>query len=158
MGVYPDKKNYGYGNMSDKDRAVFDVWHSGIHDDVFDFQKELYAYGRHDVVLLRKACLKYRREFMESTDIDLFNQIALRSCCMVVYKTHFLPRDTLALTHSNAYTNQHKAFSNVSIEWLEFVKTLNVQVSHALTDGEVMFGKYYLDCYYEQGGEICFGI
>ena len=72
---------------------------------------------------------------------------------MAVYKTHFLPRDTLALTHNNAYINQHKAFSNVSIEWLEFVKShRGVQVSHALSEGEVMFGKYHLDGYYEEGG------
>ena len=133
--------------------VTFDAWYSDIHDGVFDFQKELYAYGRNDVVLLREACLKYRHEFMESTAIDPFNQVTLPSCCMAVYKTHFLPRDTLALTHNNAYINQHKAFSNVSIEWLEFVKShRGVQVSHALSEGEVMFGKYYLDGYYEEGG------
>ena len=65
----------------------------------------------------------------------------------------FLPRDTLALTHNNAYIDQHKAFSNISIEWLEFVKShRNVDIEHALTGGERLIGGYYLDGYYEQNG------
>ena len=104
-------------------RLAFDMWYRDTAGGVFDFQKELHAYGRHDVVLLREACLKYRDEFMQCTGLDPFNQTTLASCCMAVYKTHYLPKDTLALTHNNAYINQHKAFSNISIEWLEYVKS-----------------------------------
>ena len=132
---------------------LINVWYSENSGGVFDFQKELYAYGRNDVVLLREACLKYRHEFMECTGLDSFNQTTLASCCMAVYRTMFLPRDTLALSHNNAYIDQHKAFSNISIEWLEFVKShRNVDIEHALTGGERLIGGYYLDGYYEQNG------
>lgn len=117
IGPYPDKTCYGYDTMSDKDRAEFDEWYRGVANGVFNFQKELYTYGRNDVILLREACLKYCSEFIECTELDPFSQTTLASCCMTVYKTHFLPRDTLALTHNNAYINQYKAFSNISIEW-----------------------------------------
>ncbi|KAL2077904.1 hypothetical protein ACEWY4_025589 [Coilia grayii] len=72
---------------------------------------------------------------------------------MAVYKTHYLPADTLALTHNNAYVNQHKAYSNISIQWLEFVKfSRNVDVQHALNSGEVQVGRYHIDGYYEKDG------
>ena len=153
-GPYPEKHDYGYDNMSDKDKAMFDTWYNEVAEGVFDFQKELYKYGRNNVILLREACLKYRAEFIECTGLDLFSYTTLASCCMAVYKTCFLPKDTLALIHNNAYVNQHKAYSNISIEWLEFLKeTRNVDIHHALTHGEMMVGKYYVDGYYEKDGE-----
>lgn len=80
-------------------------------------------YGKNDVVLLREACMKYRDEFIQCTKLDPFRYTTLAACCMAVYKTHYLPKDTLALTHKNAYTNQNKTYSAISIEWLEYVKT-----------------------------------
>ncbi|XP_049334558.1 uncharacterized protein LOC125801697 isoform X1 [Astyanax mexicanus] len=153
VGPYPDKSFYGYDTMSDKDKQQFDEWYNTVSGGVFDFKKELYVYGRNDVVLLREACIKYRDEFIQCTQLDPFNYTTLASCCMAVYKTHFLPKDTLALTHNNAYVTQHKTFSNVSIEWLEYVRsTRDVDVHHALTHGEVKFGAYYVDGYYEKDG------
>ncbi|KAI4891164.1 hypothetical protein NFI96_009541 [Prochilodus magdalenae] len=152
-GPYPAKSFYGYDTMNDKDRKQFDEWYNTVSGGVFDFKRELYVYGRNDVVLLREACIKYRDEFIRCTKLDPFNYTTLASCCMAVYKTHFLPKDTLALTHNNAYVNQHTTFSNVSIEWLEFVKsTRDVDVPHALTHGEMKFGVYHVDGYYEKDG------
>ena len=67
IGPYPTKWHYGYDTMSDKDRLAFNVWYSDNSGGVFDFQKELYAYGRNDVVLLREACLKYQEVSMTCT-------------------------------------------------------------------------------------------
>ena len=113
--------------------------------------KRSFVYGKNNVVLLCEACIKYRDKFIQCTKLDPFNYTTLASCCMAVYKTHFLPKDTLALTHNNAYINQHKTFSNASTEWLEYVKhTRDVDVHHALTHGEMKFGVYYVDGYYEK--------
>ena len=105
-GPYPDKHYYGNVTMPDKDTAEFDKWYNDVADSVFYFQKEeLYTYGRNYVVLLREACLKYCLEFIECAGLDQYNHTTLASCCMSVYKTCFLPRDTLALTHNNTYVN-----------------------------------------------------
>lgn len=37
VGPYPDKKFYGYENMSDKDLAKFNVWYSTVAGKVFRF-------------------------------------------------------------------------------------------------------------------------
>ncbi|KAL2078838.1 hypothetical protein ACEWY4_024582 [Coilia grayii] len=152
-GAYPARHYYGYEVMTDKERVAFDAWYVEASKNEFDFQKELYTYGRNDVVLLREACIKYRQEFINCTGLDPFAQTTLASCCMAVYKTHYLPADTLALTHNNAYVNQHKAYSNISIQWLEFLKfSRNVDVQHALNRGEVQVGRYHIDGFYEKDG------
>ncbi|KAL1280074.1 hypothetical protein QQF64_014674 [Cirrhinus molitorella] len=152
VGRYPDKKCYGYSTMSNQERAAFDTWYSTVSDKVFDFKKELALYGRNDVVLLREACMKYREEFILCTGLDPFNYTTLAATCMAVYKTHYMPKDTIALTRNNAYINQHKTYSNTSIEWLEYVqKSRSIEVQHALNRGEVSFGKYYVDGFYDDG-------
>ncbi|XP_067226351.1 uncharacterized protein [Chanodichthys erythropterus] len=153
VGPYPDKKYYNYDNMSDKDQAKFDAWYGTTTDKVFNFKNELYDYGVNDVVLLREGCMKYREAFIECTKLDPFGFTTLASCSMGVFKTHYLEKDTLALTHNNAYVQQSKTYSSASIEWLEFVKkTRNVDIHHALNHGEVSVGRYFLDGYFEQNG------
>ncbi|XP_048008700.1 uncharacterized protein LOC125243250 [Megalobrama amblycephala] len=152
IGPYPEKHFYGYSTMSTQEMLKFDDWYNGLSDAVFDFKKELEMYCKSDVYLLREACMKYRNEFILCTDLDPFNYTTLAGCAMAVYKTHFLPKDTIALTHDKAYTNQNKTYSNVSIEWLEYLqKSHSNGIQHALNHGEVSFGKYYVDGFYDDG-------
>ncbi|XP_056591324.1 uncharacterized protein LOC130431856 isoform X1 [Triplophysa dalaica] len=153
QGPYPAKHYYGYTTMSDSARVKFDQWYDTRKGKIFDFKKEIGLYCMNDVVLLREACITYRKEFIECTQVDPFSFTTLASCCMGVFKSHFLTPNTIALTHNNAYIHQHKTFSNVSIEWLEYVKkTRDVDIHHALTHGEMQFGSFYVDGYYEQSG------
>ncbi|XP_039511243.1 uncharacterized protein LOC120466725 [Pimephales promelas] len=150
VGPYPAKELYGYETMSEIERVRFDSWYTCVLNDVFDFEKELAFYCRNDVVILREACIKYRKEFIECTNIDPFKSVTLAGTCMKVFKTNFLSRDTVALTHSHAYINQYKTYSNASIQWLEFIKSKDcVPVQHALNHGEQAFGPYHVDGYYE---------
>ncbi len=154
VGVYPSKEMYGYNTMSDSDQTKFDSWYESVAGQVFDFKKQLGMYCKNDVVLLREGCMKYRNEFIECTSVDPFGCVTLAGCAMKVFKTLFLPKDTIALTHKNAYVNQCKAYSNPSIQWLEYIKaSKNVDVHHALNYGEVKFGSFYVDGYYEINGD-----
>ena len=152
VGPYPSTHYYGYDNMSEKDRVDFLQWYNTVRHEVFDFQFQLRSYGINDVVVLRKACMLYRATFLEGTGLDPFECTTLASCCMTVFKTRFLPRDTLALTHNGAYVNQYKTFSNASIQWLEFEAFKNgVEIHHALNHGEKQFGPYHVDGFCERG-------
>ncbi|XP_048053134.1 uncharacterized protein LOC125272385 isoform X1 [Megalobrama amblycephala] len=152
VGPYPDKEFYGYATMSNQERVTFDEWYNTVSDKMFDFKKELSIYGKNDVVLLREACMKYREEFILCTGLDPFNYTTLVSTCMAVYKTHYIPKDTVALTRNDAYTNQNKTYSNVSIEWLEYIqKSRSIDIQHALNGGEVSIGKYYVDGFHDDG-------
>ncbi|XP_048015433.1 uncharacterized protein LOC125247925 [Megalobrama amblycephala] len=150
VGPYPSKHFYGYNTMSNSDRERFDEWYNSVQNKIFDFRNELGIYCRNDVIILRQACMKFRDEFMNCAQIDPFKCLTLAGTCMKVFKTNYLCRDTLALTHNNAYINQFKTYSNASIQWLEYIKeSRNVDVRHALNYGEVQFGPFHLDGYYE---------
>ncbi len=154
VGPYPGKELYGYHTMTDSDQTKFDRWYESVAGQVFDFKKQLGMYCKNDVVLLREGCMKYRNEFIECTNIDPFGCVTLAGCAMKVFKTLFLAKDTIALTHKNAYVNQYKAYSNPSIQWLEYIKaSKNVDVHHTLNHGEVKFGSFYVDGYYEINGD-----
>ncbi|KAL1246654.1 hypothetical protein QQF64_034431 [Cirrhinus molitorella] len=103
VGPYPDKKFYGYENMSDKDQVKFDLWYNTLSGKVFHFKTELREYGVNDVVVIWEACMKYREAFIDCTELDTFNFTTLASCCMGVFKTRYLNRDTLAMTHNFIY-------------------------------------------------------
>lgn len=154
VGPFPEPHFYGYDNMSDKDRTDFMQWYNTVRDGVFDFQLELRRYGINDVVVLHKACTVYREAFIECTDLDPFDYTTLASCCMAVFKTRFLPPDTLALTYDGAYIGQYKTFSSASIQWLEFEAFRNkIEIRHALNHGEEKFGPYHVDGFCDSGNE-----
>ena len=151
VGPYPEPQLYGYDTMIEKEKSLFMAWYSTVRHKLFDFQRELQKYGVNDVVVLRKACLVYRDTFMKCTDLDPFTYTTLASVCMAVYKSMFLPQNTVAYTFDGAYHTQHKTFSNVSIQWLEYVAHKhNTHIQHALNSGEKQFGPFFTDGYDEE--------
>ncbi|KAL3983293.1 interferon-induced GTP-binding protein Mx [Sarotherodon galilaeus] len=146
VGPYPDPSFYGYERMSESGKASFMEWYQTASQNTFDFQVELRRYCVNDVDVLRKACTIYRDTLLGCTQVDPFMHTTLAAFSMGVYKTLFLPRDTLALTYDGAYVEQNKTFSNVSIEWLQYVShTTNTVIKHALRGGEQRVGPYFLD-------------
>ncbi|XP_077961146.1 uncharacterized protein LOC144382995 [Gasterosteus aculeatus] len=148
VGKYPDPSYYGFDDMSDSDKARFMEWYNTVSGGTFDFQKEIGRYCVNDVEVLRKACSIYRETFIECTELDPFSFTTLASSCMGVFKTLFLPKDTVALTFEGAYTAQNKTYSDVSMQWLEYVAlTENIEIKHALNHGEQLFEPFYVDGY-----------
>ncbi|XP_051811557.1 uncharacterized protein LOC127536113 isoform X1 [Acanthochromis polyacanthus] len=148
VGKYPDPSYYGYDSMSDSDKQRFMAWYDSVREKTFDFQTEIQHYCSNDVEVLRKACLIYRETFISCTDLDPFAFTTLPSSCMGVFKTRFLPKDTLVLTYEGAYTRQNKTYSDVSMQWLEFMaKAEGSEIRHALNHGEQRFGDFIVDGY-----------
>ena len=106
-------------------------------------------------VLLR-GCSIYQDTFWKCTELNPFVFTTLASSCMGVFKTLFLKKDTLALTYDGAYVGQHKAFSDVSIQWLEYLShSKNMEVKHAVKHGEHQIGPYFVDGY-QPDTKACF--
>lgn len=121
IGSYPSPAYYGYNEMCDNDKTSFMSWYDTVRGDTFDFHTEIRRYCINDVEVLRRACTVYRESFLECTQLDPFAFTTLASSCMGVFKTMFLPTDTVALTYESAYIAQNKAYSDASIQWLEYV-------------------------------------
>ncbi|KAK9535956.1 hypothetical protein VZT92_005785 [Zoarces viviparus] len=101
IGCYPTPYYYGYDAMCDRDKNSFMGWYATVRNDTFDFQAEIRRYCINDVEVLRRACTVYRESFLECTQLDPFAFTTLASSCMGVFKTMFLPADTVALTYED---------------------------------------------------------
>ncbi len=105
-------------------------------------------YCKNDVVLLPEGCIKYRKEFIECTNVDPFRCVTLVGCAMKVF---FIQRHNSPNAQKR---NPYKAYSTPSIQWLEYIKaSKNVDVHHALNHAEVKFVPYHVDGYYEFNGD-----
>ncbi len=82
--------------MSEPDSTKFDRWCESVAGQMFNFKKQLAMYCKNDVVLLREGCIKYRKEFIESTNVDPFGCVPLAGCAIVT-EADFTQR-----VHSNA--------------------------------------------------------
>ena len=138
VGPVPDAKHYGPDQMSTDGRAKFLKWHQERVSEgyVFEFRKELEAYCRSDVDILRRSMLRFREDFIAIANIDPLQYITIASVCMNVYRSKFMPERTIGVIKDSVRTETH---SKISINWLKWVYDTNggkVRIQHALNGGE----------------------
>ena len=141
VGKVPDVKYYGPDQMMADNRKKFLKWHQDrINENyVFDFKKELEDYCRSDVDILRRSMLKFREDFISIANIDPLQYITIASVCMTVYRSKFMPENTIGVIKDIAKT---EAFSKISMDWLKWISdTQNVYIQHALNGGEHVIPK-----------------
>ena len=162
--VLPPKHFYLPENMMPKVREEFERWYDKNLCTSFDFAHELLKYCRSDVDILRRACLSFREIFMEATSfkhasnsigIDPFlSCITIASACNLVFRSHFLKTDTIAVVPPYTPYDNH---SIESIEWLTFLeKSEGIEIQHARKDGgEVRISGAKVDGF-DHTSEICY--
>ena len=136
IGTIPDKQYYAPDQMSPGDRNKFLKWYQDRLDEdfVFDFKKELKDYCKSDVDILRRSMLKFRSDFIDIANIDPLQFITIASVCMAVYRSKFLPTNTIGIIKDFA---KNEVFSKISIKWLNWISdTNNVHIQHAMNGGE----------------------
>ena len=141
VGPVPDVKYYGPDQMMVDKRKKFLKWHQDrINENyVFDFKKELEAYCRSDVDILRRSMLKFREDFITIANIDPLQYITIASVCMTVYRSQFMPANTIGIIKDSAKT---ETFSKISMNWLKWIwDTQNIYIQHALNGGEHVIPK-----------------
>ncbi|XP_058890904.1 uncharacterized protein LOC117407014 isoform X1 [Acipenser ruthenus] len=148
VGPFPEPIYYGVQQMMSKDRDDFYKWYDSIKMGVFNFRDEMAFYCKNDVEILKEACIKFRTEVYAIGQIDPFQCTTIASLCMAMYRSKFMPKDTIAIIPPDNYSEQQKSFSNASIQWLMYVaETENVFIQHALNYGELKIGPFFLDGY-----------
>ena len=136
VGPIPDVKYYGPDQMMPDVRNKFLKWYQDRLDEnfVFDFKKELKEYCRSDVDILRRSMLKFREDFIDIANIDPLQYITIASVCMSVYRSKFMPKDTIGII-KNIVRNE--MFSKISVKWLNWVSdTQDIHIQHAMNGGE----------------------
>lgn len=131
VGPIPDVKYYGDYTMKPKQREIFLKWHSERVSEnyIFDFEAELESYCASDVDILRRGCLAFRKEFLEIANIDPLQYLTIASVCMAIYRSKYMPTDTIAIDEND----KKDTYSKASIAWLRQFSN----VRHALNGGEV---------------------
>ncbi|XP_040276243.1 uncharacterized protein LOC120991509 [Bufo bufo] len=153
--------------MMPGEKKEFTDWYEKHKNDTFNFQKELKAYCKQDVEVLRRACECYRDTIMAMTEqkvlqyikrenkyrmvtkcIDPLQLITLAAVCMAMYRFKFLPKNTIAIVPADNYHKTQKRFSTPAIQWLMYLEHAEgISIQHALKGGEKKVGKYFLDGY-----------
>ena len=136
VGSIPCKNDYGFNKMKPDERTKFLKWYEERVNEnyVFDFKKEILEYCRSDVDILRRGIMKLREDFIKLENIDPLCYITIASVCMTIYRSNYMPKDTIAIVPEYAKTDN---YSKMSIMWLNYIsKTKNLNIQHALNGGE----------------------
>ena len=152
IGPIPPTPYYSPNGMNPKDREKLLEWHQGMRDRnyVFNFNEEIVAYCRSDVDILRRCCLEFRELFYDVTEIDPFATLTIASACHLVYRTNYLPKDTIAIIPPFGCCPKNKQ-SLFAHKWLSYTAEKNeICIQHARNDGEKRLGPYLLDGYCEE--------
>ena len=140
--------------MSPKDREAFLAWHASKKESnyVFNFKEEIVTYCRSDVDILRRCCLEFYANCFTKLP-KLIRSVPLPShlhACHTVYRTNYLPKDTIAIIPPMGYTPKAKQ-SLIAHKWLSYLSEKNdVYIQHARDGCEKRVCKYSWDGYSEE--------
>ena len=91
MGSIPDRKYYDPEGMKPHEMAAFETWYRQ-QTGIFDLQKELVAYCKSDVELLKKGCEAFVKQFKKEADFNPFERYTtIASACIRYWRQHHLP-------------------------------------------------------------------
>ena len=138
VGPMPSKKHYGYNQMKPEERSKFLKWYNDRVGEnyTFDFKKEILEYCRSDVDILRRGMMKLREDFINLENIDPLRYITIALVCMMIYRSNYIPKKTIAIVPEYTKTDN---FSKTSIMWLSYVSTIKgygVNIQLALNGDE----------------------
>ena len=132
VGPYPEKKYFCpemmKGGISDETGLLsgavgeFEAFYKTVKHETFDLQKELLEYCQQDVIILRDACLQFRRDFIKITNLDpLVKHITLSQLAMDYYRVSLMKEETIARISCNSHHSEENQ-SKSALQWLLYVE------------------------------------
>ena len=80
---------------------------------IFNFQKEIVEYCQMDVEILRRACIQFRKIFLEVSETDPFiAACTIASACSYVFRKKFLVPNTIGIIPPTGYRRLTNATIN----------------------------------------------
>ena len=133
IGPIPDEKFYGYNRMKTDACAAFIKWHNErvAENYIFNLKEEQLSYCHSDVDLLRRGMMTFREDFLDVANIDPLQYITIASVCLAIYRSRFLPENSIAIIDQTV----NDQYSKESIGWLNSFE--NPDIKHALNGREV---------------------
>ncbi|XP_032690647.1 LOW QUALITY PROTEIN: uncharacterized protein LOC116853627 [Odontomachus brunneus] len=152
IGPLPDIDYYSPDTMKSDEREQFLTWHAEMtgKNAVFNFQQEIVRYCRNDGDILRRACLAYRKIFLDRGNVCPFEECTtIASTCMKVFRKNFLREKEIGIIPLGGYRGAN-AQSRKALQWLlQMEHELGRTIIHAgrgrerhLSEGTLVDGYY----------------
>ncbi|XP_055387199.1 uncharacterized protein LOC129615842 [Condylostylus longicornis] len=155
VGLLPAIEYYGADSMKPKERDIFLQWHENHKNDVFNMQRDIIEYCIYNVVILREACLKFRKLFITECNVEPFLEATtIASACNLVFRRNFLKSNTIGLIPKNGYRyadNQSKQ----AIQWLVFEEeNRKINIQHAAKEREAIVAGVKVNGYCQETNQV----
>ncbi|KAJ8970482.1 hypothetical protein NQ317_016238 [Molorchus minor] len=117
-GTLPDAKYYSPDTMRPEDRTKFLEWYENHKSDEFNLQRDLADYCISDVEILTAACLKFRRQLIDTGNVCPFTEACtIASACNKIYRRNFLKPNSIDIIPKNGYRWRDNQ-SKIATQWL----------------------------------------
>ncbi|XP_072380511.1 uncharacterized protein [Diabrotica undecimpunctata] len=152
LGPIPSLKFYDIDNLKKDARDKLINWHTAkvANGYVFDFQKEIVDYCISDVMILTQACLTFRKQLLNTSNVCPFMEATtVASTCSKVFRRNFLQSDTIGLIPKGGYRFKDNQ-SKIALQWLLWEeKQRNIKIQHAARGFEAVINTCKVDGLYE---------
>lgn len=118
VGPMPPPEDYMPEGMKPKACQAFLEWYEKNKDKQFDFQKELLAYCKLDVQLLKEGCMSFQKDFIAQAGFCPFDQMMIASACNRYLRCHCLQANTIAVEPPLGWGGRFVKQSQACFEWL----------------------------------------
>lgn len=125
VGTIPPKNFYDPQGMSPERKKDFESWHSARRNEgyIFDFRKEIIAYCKSDVRLLKEGCKQFQNDFEQLAQFNPMGKcITIASACNRYYRKMCLQPNTIASEPVRGWHRKSKPHSHAALEWLHWVE------------------------------------
>ena len=155
IGPLPPIEFYSPDSMKEEDRDNFLQWYKEHKNDQFNMQQDLVDYCVSDVEILSRACLKFREQLINTTNVCPFTEATtIASACNKVFRRNFLPPNTIGIIPKNGYRWKDRQ-SKIATKWLLWLeKRKQVNIVHAAKGQEMVLHGVKVDGFCAETNEI----
>ncbi|XP_041466934.1 uncharacterized protein LOC121417330 [Lytechinus variegatus] len=146
IGPLPDPEYYGLGyRKSEKEVADFMVWHEETKKKVgntWNFQDEMLAYCKNDVLVLCRAAMTFKKMYYEVTGVDPFESVTIAGACMKTFRSNHLQPETIPIIPPQGYDPTHQSRLK-GLMWLheKLKSTDDTQFKYSYTKDCIVLGE-----------------
>ncbi|XP_055387404.1 uncharacterized protein LOC129616009 [Condylostylus longicornis] len=154
-GPLPPHEYYNPNLMSKPERLIFFKWYDENKNTEFNMRKEIVEYCKNDVIILTKACLKFRNIILKDNNVCPFTEATtIASTCNLIFRRNFLKAETIGLIPKNGYRFTDIQ-SKIALQWLiweEDQRKINIQ--HAGKQKEAIINNLKVDGFCEETNQV----
>ena len=146
VGPLPDLTYFDPDGMSPAKKTELVAWHAEqtatmtATGQLYDFQRELEAYCKSDVDILKKGCEEFTKEFHRIAGFNPFLKCyTIASACNRYWRQHHLPEEAIAVEPPRGWRGARVNQSWVALQWLAYQQSLlppGQTIQHVRNGGE----------------------